>query len=202
MAGNLDKLEVTIHRQFRQKTKRLTLPFVGPTAGNRMLYATDVFASEQMEIVKQPERPNYRFGEKNRTRVQYTMCNAFAVVRMAELPDFTTDFAYEFGCTLSGVKGSINTFYPRTQVFARNGTGFVDTFNSPVMRRLAEVTAPGMVEPYAVSDYIYVSSQLAVSVPTADLPPGPAGPGVPEQIFMIVDYEVRLTAAGLQLPPG
>jgi hypothetical protein len=202
MAGNLDKLEVTLHRQFRQKTKRLTL--VGPTAGalGRSIYATDVFASEQMEIVKQPQRPDYRFGQKNRTRVQYTMCNAFAVVRMVELPGFTTNFGYEFGCTLSGVKGAINTFYPNTQVFTRNSPFGplllgANTFNSPVMRPLAEIAAPGMVEPYAVADYIYVSSQLAIEVLDADLPAV-----LPAQIFMIVDYEVRLTAAGLLMPPG
>lgn len=208
MMSNLDKLEVVLHQQFRQKTKKLiaTLQATGGGGGGVGLYATDPFQSERMEIVKQPELPNARLGERSRTRVQYTMCNCYSVLRIdANNWPFAANVTvgYEYGTVMGATKGGIQTFYPGTQVFTRNTpivggliTG-ADTFGSRAFNPRLEIPSPSMVEPYAVADYIFVSAQFAFEIALVDLPAGP-----PNQFTFQADWEVRMTAAGLQLPPG
>jgi hypothetical protein len=201
MKGNLDKLDVVLHRQFRQKTKRLILTLQGTGGAGYALYASDPFETERMEIIKQPELPNARLGQRTRTRVQYTMLNAFAVLRMVEFPISGVTVGYELGTAMGATKGGISTFYPRTQNFTRNapGAGLIlgpDTFGAPAFTSRVEISAPSMVEPYAVADYMFVSAQFAVEILLADLPAPP-----PARLNVVADWEVRMTAAGLQLPP-
>jgi hypothetical protein len=151
-----------------------------------------------MDIVKMPERKEFRPGTMNRSRVQYAMVNAFVTVRIVEIPAVLQGQPGALQGGLIASKGSQAQVFEgtlQTTPVPAAGTpylpgGVLPTFQTPAFVPRAELTLPVLVEPWAVSDQVFVQSQLFIDVD--DQAPILNGP------IIIVDFEVWLVAAGLQ----
>jgi hypothetical protein len=198
---HLDGLEVTVTKRFRQKTKRVILQ--GPTSPTPPLltYRTPVFESDRMEILRQPERKNHGWGELGRKAVQYTTVNAYVAVRIVDAGPLTGQGGQLQG-SLVASKGTGSSAYLEGQQLvpipvAGGGTytpgAIVPSVRLESFVNGAELNLPVLVEPWAVSDQVYVQTQLTIEVESGVIIPPPVNP------LIVVDFEVVITAAGLQV---